>query len=203
VTGHVDAALLIDCRSLAVEPVPLPQDLALLVVHSGVTRSLDETRYAERRAECEEAATALGLVSLRDATPDQVRDLPRARHVVSENARVLAASAALRVGAHGVLGELLNAGHASLRDDFEVSTPELDALVTILGEAGALGARLTGAGFGGCVVAVVPRHEAAELAAAATSAYRTETGREPTVFICRAAAGAGRLPSGREPRDHA
>jgi galactokinase len=196
VAGIVDAALLIDCRTLAVEPVPLPPDLAVLVVHSGVTRSLDETRYAERRAECEEAATALGLASLRDATPDQVRELPRARHVVSENARVLAASAALRVGAHGVLGELLSAGHASLRDDFEVSTPELDALVTILAEAGALGARLTGAGFGGCVVALVPRDRATEVAAATTSAYRAATGREPTVFVCRAAAGAGRLPSG-------
>jgi galactokinase len=95
-----------------------------------------------------------------------------------------------------VLGELLSAGHASLRDDFEVSTPELDALVTILAEAGALGARLTGAGFGGCVVALVPRDRATEVAAATTSAYRAATGREPTVFVCRAAAGAGRLPSG-------
>jgi galactokinase len=200
VAGHVDAALLIDCRNLAVEPVPLPRDLAVLVVHSGVTRSLDETRYAERRAECDEAATALGLVSLRDATLDQVRDLPRARHVVSENARVLAASAALRVGAHGVLGELLSTGHASLRDDFEVSTPELDALVAMLADGGALGARLTGAGFGGCVVAVVPRDEAEALAAGATSAYRTETGREPTAFVCSAAAGAGRVPSGNGAR---
>jgi len=202
VTGHADAALLIDCRTLAVDPVPLPQGVAVLVVHSGVTRSLDETRYAERRAECEEAATALGLASLRDASPDQVRAMPRARHVVSENARVLAASAALRVGAHGMLGELLSAGHASLRDDFEVSTPEVDALVTALEDAGALGARLTGAGFGGSVVALVGRRDAEDVAARAMARLRGETGLKPSAFVCRAAAAAGPLPEGSERRDH-
>jgi galactokinase len=202
VAGHADAALLIDCRNLTVEPVPLPPDLAVLVVHSGVSRSLDETRYAERRAECEEAATALGLASLREATLDQVRDLPRARHVVSENARVLAASAALRVGAYGVLGEVLSAGHVSLRDDFEVSTPELDALVTMLAEGGALGARLTGAGFGGSVVALTLRGDAEDVAERAMSRLRGETRLEPSAFVCRAAAGAGPLPEEDPSRDH-
>jgi galactokinase len=194
VAGRTDAALLVDCRSLAVELVPLADDVAVLVVHSGISRSLDQTHYAARRAECDAAAAELGHATLRDATPDEVRDLPRARHVVSENARVLAAAAALRIGAHGVLGQLLTASHASLRDDFEVSTPELDLLVSALDDAGALGARLTGAGFGGCVVALAPRSTAHDMADEAMSRLRGETGLEPTAFVCRAAAGAGRLP---------
>jgi galactokinase len=196
VAGRTDAALLIDCRSLDVEPVPLADDLAVLVVHSGISRSLDQTHYAVRRAECQAAAAELGLTTLRDATPDQVRELPRARHVVSENARVLAAAAALRIGADGVLGQLLTASHASLRDDFEVSTPELDLLVAALDDAGAVGSRLTGAGFGGCVVALVPRSAADDVAAEAMARLRGETGLEPTAFVCRAAAGAGLLSDG-------
>ena len=195
VAGRADAALLIDCRNLAVEPVPLPPDLAVLVVHSGVTRSLDETRYAERRAECEEAATMLGLASLRDATLEEVRDLPRARHVVSENARVLAASAALRVGAYDVLGELLSTGHASLRDDFEVSTPELDALVVALREAGASGARLTGAGFGGCVVGVADRSVAERIVETAAGRYWASSGHMPRAYVFRGVDGAEQIPA--------
>jgi galactokinase len=138
-------------------------------------------------------AARLGLRSLRDATPEQVAHEPRARHVVSENARVLAAAEALAAGQVDALGPLLRESHESLRDDFEVSTPELDALVAALEEAGALGARLTGAGFGGCVVALTTAGSADEIAAAASAGYRAETGLEPRSWVCRAAAGAGRI----------
>jgi galactokinase len=191
IAGRRDAALLIDCRSLSVEPVPLPPSLAVLVFHSGLSRSLADSAYAERRAACEVAAARLGLRALRDATADQVADDPRARHVVSENERVLAAAAALRDGDVYALGRLLSESHVSLRDDFEVSTPQLDALVEALTASGALGARLTGAGFGGCVVALALGKDAARVSADACERYRRLTGLEPTPFRVRAVAGAG------------
>ena len=190
VAGH---ALLIDCRSLEVRPIRLPSELAVLVVHSGVSRQLADSAYAERRAACEAVAARLGVRALRDATAEQVRDDPRARHVVSENARVLAAGAALAAGDTAALGPLLSASHRSLRDDYEVSTPELDVLVAALEESGALGARLTGAGFGGCVVALARAADAEQVAADAIAGYRAETGLEPRLYRCRAAAGAGRM----------
>jgi galactokinase len=190
VSGRAGCALLIDCRSYEVEPIPIPDELALVVVHSGVARALAGSAYAERRAACERVAESLGLRALRDATPDQVADNPRARHVVSENERVLQAAGALRAGDVAALGPLLDASHASLRDDYEVSTPELDALVNALRDAGALGARLTGAGFGGCVIALADRSRAAGIAAEATARYRDETRLEPTTWICRAVDGA-------------
>ena len=191
IAGRERCALLIDCRSLEVEPIPLPDDLAVLVVHSGTSRSLDNTAYAERRADCERIAARLGLSALRDATLDQVADEPLGRHVVSENARVLDAKRALAARDHATLGALLSASHASLRDDYAVSTPELDALVAALEDAGALGARLTGAGFGGCVVALAEREDVDRIGEEGTARYRAETGREPTPFLVRASAGAG------------
>src|SRR4051812_43434506 len=193
VAGRDGCALLIDCRSLEIEPIRLPEGLAIVVVHSGLPRALEHSAYAERRAACEAVAKRLGLPALRDATAEQVAEEPRARHVVSENARVLAAAEALRRGDIARLGSLMSASHASLRDDFEVSTPELDVLVDELGAAGAVGARLTGAGFGGCVVALAPVDDAAALAATAADAYRRRTQRNPTTYVCRAAAGAGRI----------
>jgi len=191
--GREGSALLIDCRSLEVQPVPLPPDLAVLVVHSGVSRTLAGSAYAERRRSCEEAARRIGVPSLRDATLEQAADDPRARHVVTENARVLDAARALAAGDLDALGPLLAASHRSLRDDYEVSTPELDALVECLDAAGALGARLTGAGFGGCVVALARRDEAERVAVEAGAAYGDRTGLEPRTWLCRAAAGAGRF----------
>jgi galactokinase len=191
--GERDCALLIDCRSLDVTPVPLPADLAIVVVHSGLSRALGETAYAERRASCEAAAARLGVCALRDATPEQVAGDPRARHVVWENTRVLEAARALADGDGEQVGRLFSASHASLRDDYEVSTPELDILVTALEESGALGARLTGAGFGGSVVALAPRPAAERVAAAASTRYRAETGNEPRTYVCRAVEGAGPL----------
>src|SRR4051812_36674172 len=191
--GREGSALLIDCRSLDVQPVPLPPDLAVLVVHSGVSRTLAGSAYAERRRSCEEAARRIGVASLRDATLEQAADDPRARHVVTENARVLDSARALAAGDLDALGPLLAASHRSLRDDYEVSTPELDALVECLDAGGALGARLPGAGLGGCVVAFTRRDEAERVAVEAEAAYGDRTGLEPRTWLCRAAAGAGRF----------
>jgi galactokinase len=188
--GH---ALLIDCRTNDVQPVRLPDELALLVVHSGLPRLLEKSAYAERRRECERVARDLGLSSLRDATLDQVRDLPVARHVVTENARVLAAVDALARRDFERLGALFVESHESLRDDYRVSTPELDELVAACTKSGAYGARLTGAGFGGCVVAIADEPKAADLLAAAADRYAGRTGLVPTVWLCRAASGAGPL----------
>jgi galactokinase len=191
--GQAGSALLIDCRTLSVDPIPLPDGLGLVVAHSGLPRVLAGSAYAERRAACEAAASRLGVAALRDATLDQVADDPRARHVVSENARVLAAADALRSGDVRTLAETMRASHASLRDDYEVSTPELDALVSALEEAGAYAARLTGAGFGGCVVAIAAAGSEREVGEAAAAAYRDRTGFEPRLYYCRAADGAGPL----------
>ena len=192
--GRHNHALLIDCRSLDVRPIRLPPRLAVLIVHSGISRTLVGSEYAERREACESVAALLGLEALRDATPEQVRDEPRARHVVSENARVLEAAQALEDGDVAALGPLLNASHASLRDDFEVSTPELDALVECLRDAGAVGARLTGAGFGGCVVGLASRDEADRIVETAAGRYWAQTGHQPRAFVFRAVDGAGRIP---------
>jgi galactokinase len=199
--GRAGAAMLLDCRSLERTAVPLPDDLRVLVVHSGVSRSLATSPYADRRRACEELARELGVASLRDATEDQVRDHPLGRHVVSENARVLDAAVALEAGDLDRLGRVLSASHASLARDFGVSTPELDALVDELVSAGAYGARLTGGGFGGCVVAACDAAAVAEVAESAIARYRRRTGREPRSFVCRAVEGAGPLdaPPGRGP----
>ncbi len=136
VAGH---ALLIDCRELGARPVPLPAGVAVLVAHCGVRRTLAGSAYAERRAAGEAVAARLGLGSLRDATPGQVASDPIARHVVAENARVAAFAEALPSGDHGALGRLMLESHASLRDDYRVSTPELDALVEAFVGSGASG----------------------------------------------------------------
>jgi len=190
--GH---ALLIDCRALDVEPIPLPDPYAVLVVNSGIARTLAGSAYGERRRECEVVAARLGLPALRDATLDQVRDEPRARHVVSENRRVLQFAEALRAGDFDKLGPLLLASHASLRDDYEVSMPELDLAVELLVEHGAIGARLTGAGFGGCVVALIERRRAGDAAARTVARYRAETGLDAVAFVVEAVDGAGPVDS--------
>ena len=190
VFGRAGHALLIDCRTLEIEPLPLPDTISVLVVHSGVPRTLEGSPYAQRRAESQAVAARLGLRVLRDATIDQVRDEPRGRHAVSEMARVRAFADALRAGNIEALGPLMLASHESSGSDMEVSTPELDSLVECLVDAGAIGARLTGAGFGGCVVALVPAERADAIATTATTAYRAGTGLEPTPWIVQAAAGA-------------
>jgi galactokinase len=181
--GHM---LFIDARSLEHRLVPLPPDAGLIVIDSGVARKLAASKYNERRAECEEAAKKLGVPSLRDvADPADVERLPsplreRARHVVHENLRV---QEAVRGVSAARFGELMNASHASLRDDYEVSIPELDALVAALCAApGVYGARLTGAGFGGACVALCRAGQAREAAQSALSEYNKH-GRQGRVLI--------------------
>ncbi len=188
--GTEGDALLIDCRDLRTQDVPIPRGLAVLVVHSGIARTLATSAYADRRAACVAAAERLGLTSLRDAIPALVANDPIARHVVTENIRVREMVDALRRTDRARIGELLLASHASLRDDFAVSTPELDLLVNELVDAGALGARLTGAGFGGCVVAIVQRNHADDIGARAAARYRDTTGLVPSAFVVHAVAGA-------------
>lgn len=194
VFGRAGHALAIDCRTLEVSPVPLPDAVRVLVVHSGVPRVLEGSPYAQRRAESLAVATRLGVRALRDATFEQVADEPRGRHAVTEIARVEAFAHALRRGDIDALGPLMLASHASSRDDMEVSTDELDALVDALTDAGALGARLTGAGFGGCVVALVPADSGDDARRRAVAAYEAATGRDATAWWVGAADGAGRVP---------
>lgn len=176
--ADTDRGLLIDTRSLERRPVPLPAGSAVLVLDSGVSRSLAASGYNQRRAECEEAARLLGVGCLRDVDSVQTLErLPellrrRARHVVTENARVLQAAACSDPAA---FGELMDASHASLRDDYEVSTPELDLLVASLqAQPGVWGARLTGAGFGGACVALCRPEALRQAADAALAAYAAE-----------------------------
>ena len=189
--GRADHALLLDCRTLEVTPVPVPPTVDVVVFHSGIERTLAGTAYTQRRRACETAAARLGLVALRDATEAQVADDPIARHVVRENARVLAATDAMRRGDVTTLGRLLCESHASLRDDYQVSLPELDRLVELALAHGAHGARLTGAGFGGCVVALVPPDRTAPCMEEVVERYRRATGRTARALRVRAADGAG------------
>jgi galactokinase len=190
--GH---ALLIDCCSLEIEHVPLPGDLAIVVVDSKVPRALGETAYNDRREECLAAAHALGVASLRHAGNVDIGRFPgllnrRARHVIWENQRVLDAVTALRAGDLGRFGELMYESHASLRDDFEVSTPELDWLIELASRAeGVIGARLTGAGFGGCTVNLVERDAVRSFEAEVVGRYRERTGLAAEMLLCEAVDG--------------
>jgi galactokinase len=190
------SALFLDTRTLTFEKVPLPAEADLVVVNSGVTHSHAGGEYRTRRAECEGAARELGVRVLRDLTtadlpriealPDPLRQ--RARHVVTENARVLEAVAALRAGDLPGLGRLLRTAHASLRDDFQVSVPEIDTLVEIADATpGVLGARLTGGGFGGSIVALARREQAAAAGETIARRYREAIGRTATVMRIREA----------------
>jgi galactokinase len=184
-------ALFIDCRSLETEDIPLPGSVAIVVIDSKLPRELAGTPYNRRRDECAEAARALGLASLRSAQQSQIESLPdnlrrRAQHVVSENARVLAARAALRDGDFSALGRLFAESHASLRDSFEASTPEINLLVELANAApGAIGARLTGGGFGGCTVNLVEAAEAHRFGEIVVSQYRQRTGLDAEAHVCR------------------
>ena len=190
--GSPQEALFIDTQSLRTERVPLPPGLGIAVVHSGISHDHAGGDYRVRRRECEEATRALEVPSLRSLTPEdlpRVEALPapldrRARHVVSENIRVLDAVEALRSGALERLGALLAASHRSLRDDYQVSVLDLDRLVALAAEApGVFGARLTGGGFGGAiVVAARPEGLRASMERVAER-YRAQTGRSASVLV--------------------
>jgi galactokinase len=197
------AALLIDCRSLQTTAVPIPDDVAILIVHSGVTRGLVDGEYNARREQCEAAARYYGVRALRDldVLPDPSTGSggaldpvawKRARHVVSENARTLMAAEALRAGDLARLGELMAESHASMRDDFQITVPAIDKLVDTLtsaiGEQG--GARMTGGGFGGAVVAVLAKDRLDEALAAVARDYRQPDGRPAEIMVEQAAIGA-------------
>jgi galactokinase len=205
VEGH---ALYFDTRSLEWEPIPMPPGTALVVADSGVRRSLATSAYNERRAACEQGLAILsrylpGIQSLRDVSPMEFAAyseyLPpvvrrRVEHVVKEIARVHSAVVALRSDERATFGAIMVSGHASLRDLYEVSTLELDTLVEIArGLPGCYGARLTGAGFGGCTINLVEASQAQEFSRELEGEYRGRTGRQAHVYLCRASAGAAVL----------
>jgi galactokinase len=184
-----------------VENVPFPSGVALLVVHSGVKHALTGGEYNERRDQCFEAARRMGVPALRDVTSAQLAaaDLPdlvrrRAAHIVGENERVFAALDHLRAGEAAAFGALMSASHRSSRENFENSTPELDALVEIAcAQPGVHGARLTGGGFGGAIVALVDDDRLDAVAGAVETAYHARTGH--TGRAIRGHIGDGALPA--------
>jgi galactokinase len=192
------SALLVDCRSLEAENVPLDLDgagLALLVCDTRVERGLADTGYNDRRAACERAARTLGVEQLRDAREEDLgrlsgEELKRARHIVTENARVIEAVEALRAGDFRDVGRLMYASHASMRDDFEISTPELDTFIELAEESGAQGARLTGAGFGGSAIALVQDEETEALIRDVLQTFAGRGFEEPVFYEFLPAAGA-------------
>jgi galactokinase len=199
--GH---ALLLDCRSLERHLVKMPDDLAIVVLDTGTRRDLKASAYNSRREECVRAARLLGRASLRDLTEDDLAAaavnviesvlLRRARHVVTENARTLQAADAMTHNDAPKLGRLMNESHDSLRDDFEVSSPALDIMVTLARQHPAChGARLTGAGFGGCAVAAVRAAQALAFAEETSAAYSKSTGVRASAYVCRASGGASQV----------
>ncbi len=210
--GVAGSALLLDCRSLDWHPVPLPADMRLVVCHTGSTRRLDGSSYNARVAECARAVAAIAAVegpeirTLRDVTADMLvrhgdRMDPvarrRAEHIVAENDRVLATERALVADDGVAIGRLFAESHASMRDLFEISSPELDALVEVAATVpGVIGARMTGGGFGGCTVNLVRPEAVDALRAAVERDYPARTGRTPRVWLVDAVDGAGLLNDG-------
>lgn len=200
--GRAGHALLIDCRSLELTDAPIPDDVAIMIVHSGVTRGLVDGHYNERRRQCEAAAAAMGVLALRDADLDMLTaanldtvTTARARHVITENQRTLDAADALAKSDLATLGVLMAQSHASMRDDFEITVPAIDDLVALLqnaiGNQG--GARMTGGGFGGACVAIMPIALVAEVRAAIEKQYKTPDGAAPLIMVERPGPGVAIL----------
>lgn len=198
--GDAGHALLIDCRSLETELVPVPAEAAIIVMDTAKRRGLVDSEYGLRRQQCEEGARLLGVPALRDVAADDLPDLlpglpplirQRVRHVVTEDARTLTAVAALRAGDLAQTGQLFNASHASLRDDYEVSCRELDVIVDLAQQQpGCYGARMSGGGFGGCAVALVAREQVEPFIAAVAPPYAAATGLTPDLYVVNPAAGS-------------
>jgi galactokinase len=198
--GVADKALLIDCRSLDTQAVPLPRGTVVVVLDTATRRGLVESAYNERRAQCEAAARLFGVRALRDVTSAQLAaraaeldpvTLRRARHVVTEDERTLAAAEAMRRDDAVELGTLMNDSHESLRHDFEVCNEGLNVMVEEARRApGCFGARMTGAGFGGCAVALVAADRSEAFVRQVDAGYGKATGLDPKVYVCRATNGA-------------
>jgi galactokinase len=197
-------ALLLDCRSLDTQLIAMPEDLAVMIINSNVKRGLVDSAYNPRREQCEEAARALGIKALRDISLVELKGskdkmsavvYKRAHHVVSENERTLLAAQALSANQPHILSKLMAESHRSMRDDFEITVAPIDFIVQILseylGDNG--GVRMTGGGFGGCVVALMPQDMVAGARALVAQRYETETGYQASIYICSASDGAGEI----------
>ena len=198
--GKRHHALLIDCRSLDSELVPLPLEAAVIVMDTGTRRGLVDSAYNERRQQCETAARIMNVTSLRDATIEMLHahknnmddvTFRRAKHVITENTRTLNAKNSLLKHDVTLLGKLINESHESLRSDFEVSNDALNVMVSIAQvRQECYGARMTGAGFGGCAVAIVEKTSANDFANSVAQEYHTQTGNSPQIYVCEATNGA-------------
>jgi galactokinase len=209
ILGRENHALLLDCRSRTTTPVALTNpDVTVLIINTNIRHKLAEGEYAKRRAQCETAARVLQVAALRDATLEALEAarkqlepvvFRRARHVISENERTLQAARAIQASDWTGVGQLMSASHVSLRDDYEVSCPELDLVVEVaqqIGEAGGvIGCRMTGGGFGGCVVSLVKTEAVQRITRNLDVAYEKKTGRQASIFSSRPAAGARILKS--------
>lgn len=204
VMGHQNNLLLLDCRSRETQLVPMDDPaVSLLIANTNVKHELAGSEYAARRAQCEAAARALGVASLRDATPEALESAKgkmddvvfrRARHVIGEIERTVHAAEGVRASNWPTVGQLMYASHRSLRDDYEVSCKELDATVEIaegIGiKGGVFGCRMTGGGFGGCTVALAQTEKMEAISEKIARDYKKRTGIEATIFTTRPAAGA-------------
>ena len=201
--GQQGHAMLLDCKDLSFEDAPIPDDLTLFIVNSNVKRGLVDSAYNLRRQQCEAVAKYFGVSALREVTMNQLTAaeeqiepelFKRARHVVSENARAVATLKALKANDMATISAEMKASHISLRDDFEVTTKEMDGLVdmidSVLGDQG--GVRMTGGGFGGCVVALVPNDLVTKVTDIINSKYEQEFGLSPSIYHCTASQGAFR-----------
>jgi galactokinase len=198
--GRVNHAVLIDCRSLDMEAVPFPPGSAVVVLDTATRRGLVDSAYNERRASCEAAAAAFGVKALRDVSSEMLGlqgdkldpiQKKRARHVVTEDERTVQAADAMRRGDAVRLGKLMVESHVSLRDDYEVCNDALNVMVDCANAHKACyGARMTGAGFGGCAVALIRAEAADDFVKSTSAAYQQKTGNEPMVYVCQATDGA-------------
>ncbi|MFT6926859.1 MAG: galactokinase [Psychromonas sp.] len=199
--GEEGHALLIDCRSLQTTSVPMPKDVVVMIINSNKKRGLVDSEYNTRRQQCEQAAKVFAVPALRDVTIEQfeqrINELDgvvakRARHVITENARTEKAAIALKEGDLMLMGQLMEESHLSMRDDFEITVPEVDLLVEIVKkQIGSLGGvRMTGGGFGGCIVALMPPEKVAAVTKAVEAEYETATGLKESIYVCQAKSGA-------------
>lgn len=200
--GRENHAMLLDCRSLDTKSVSMPEDMSVVIINSNKKRGLVDSEYNTRREQCEEAARIFGVKALRDVTIEQLEEkaaeldetvFKRARHVITENSRTLEASDALIAGDMKRMGELMADSHVSMRDDFQITVNEVDTLVEIVkkvvGSAG--GVRMTGGGFGGCIVALVPPSLVEGIKSSVKQQYEAATGLKESVYVCQAKQGAG------------